>query len=369
MDKKIILQVIGGLNRGGAETMLMNIYRNMDDNYKFVFLTYNLNGDIHDYEEEVIKNGDLILKLDSKRVSNPLIFFVDLLKIMNSYKFDCVHSHTLFNSGVVMLVAKICKIPVRVTHSHSSGIMKKNNVINKIYFSFERYLINTFCNVKIACDLNSGYYLFGNSFNGYILNNGIDLNKFNPSTIANYYHEDLIDDNCIKMAAISSFYTVKNHKYIIKIAKKFKKMNVNFKIFFAGRGPLMEELQQYVEDNELKKEIIFLGIVENIHEFLPAIDVILMPSLYEGIPVSLIESQASGTPAIISDKISRDVDLGLGLIKFLPIEEKDINSWVSSILNYHNMHANKETILNTIAKKGYDVKSNIKLICDIYSKI
>lgn len=367
MKQKIILQVIGGLNRNGAETMLMNIYRKIDRNYKFVFVTYNLNEAEHDYEQEVISRGDQIIKLNLKRVSNPITFYADLRKIMKERKYDCVHCHTLFNSGVVMLAAKHMNIPVRITHSHSSGITKRDNFVTRTYFKFSRYLIKTYSNVQIACNIDSGYYLFGNDFHGFVLNNGIDVSKFNPNTFPMYsIHEDLKRNDILKLAAISSFYPVKNHKYMIEIAKKLKERNVDFRLFFVGRGHLEEMLREKVKEYQLEDYVIFLGVLNNVYEFLPAIDLVLMPSLYEGIPVSLIESQSSGVPAIISNHISNDVDLGLGLIEFLDIEENYLEEWVEKICSFKKSSIDTVFIGERIKEKGYNVESNIQFISNIY---
>ena len=366
MDRKIILQVIGGLNRGGAETMLMNIYRNMDRHYRFVFLSYSSEDTQDDYEQEILANGDRILKLPIARVHNPATFYVDLMKLMRENHFDCVHCHTLFNSGVVMLAAKHSKIPVRITHSHSTGIMKRNNLINRMYFAFSRFLIRHNTTMQIACTQQCGEYLFGGDFHGVILNNGIDIDKFNTTTPPMLsMHPDLGRTDILKLAAISSFYEVKNHTFLIKVADCLKRRGVDFRLYFAGRGPLEETLRQEVRQYGLEDHIVFLGVIGNVHELLPAIDLVLMPSHYEGLPVSLIEAQASGTPAVISNKISPFVDLDLGLITFLDIDG-NYEQWADRILATNKARPDQETITQTINKSGYNVKENVRIVSALY---
>lgn len=366
MDRKIILQVIGGLNRGGAETMLMNIYRNIDKQYRFVFLAYTSKDTLDDYEEEIISNGDRVIKLPVARVSNPATFYVDLMALMRENHFDCVHCHTLFNSGVVMLAARHSGIPVRITHSHSSGIMKRNNLINQTYFALSRFLIRHNTTMQIACSQQSGEYLFGQDFRGIILTNGIDLDKFNTKTAPMLsLHPDLKRTDVLKLAAISSFYEVKNHTFMIKVADCLRNRGVAFKLYFVGRGPLEEKLRQEVQQYGLENHIVFLGVIGNVHELLPAIDVVLMPSLYEGLPVSLIEAQASGTPAVISNKISPDVDLGLNLITFLDIDG-NYDQWADTILATDKRQPDQETITAGINKSGYNVKENVRVVSALY---
>ncbi len=366
MNEIKVLQVIGGLNRGGAETMLMNIYRIIDKKYKFIFLTYTKDNKIGDYEQEILNNGDQIIKLNLKRVHNPITFFMDLKKIIKKEKFDCIHCHTLFNSGIVMLVAKMNHIPVRIVHSHSSGIMKENNVVNKLYFGISRFLINKCCTIRLACNRISGTYLYGKNQRFIILKNGIDLNKFSPFTKPAYLIDEHLENRqALKIAAISSFYEVKNHTFMIKIAKCLKEMNIEFTLFFVGRGPLEEKLHNQVEEYGVQDKVLFLGVLENVHEFLPALDLILMPSLYEGIPVSLIEAQASGVPAIISNRIAKDVDLGLGLIKFLEIECEP-EKWAKEIVDFHVEKLRAEEIQRKVQMCGYDVRDNVSMLSSLY---
>ena len=366
MENKYILQVIGGLNRGGAETMLMNLYRNIDKRYRFVFLIYTTKDTPDDYEQEIIDNGDRILRIPIAKVQNPVLFYSALRKIFRDNHFDCVHCHTLFNSGVVMLAAKHSKVPIRVTHSHSSGIMKKDNLINKTYFSVSRYLIRNYSTVQMACNRESGDYLFGADFDGIILNNGIDTQKFNVNTEAALaLHPDLALKNVLKLAAISSFYEVKNHTFMIQIARCLKERNVDFRLFFVGRGPLEDQLRKEVEQYGLENRVIFLGVIDNVHQLLPAIDIVLMPSLYEGIPVSLIEAQASGTPAVISSKISSYVDLGLNLLTFLDIDG-NYEQWADTILQLDRSPLRADVISARVSERGYDVKENTKILSALY---
>lgn len=368
MRKCKILQVIGGLNRGGAETMLMNLYRKIDrENFEFVFLTYTKGQEEQDYEKEIRENNDLIIKLDSQHLSNPFLLYKDFVTVMKEGNYDCIHCHTLFNSGIVMIAAKHCNISVRVTHSHSCGNMKKNSIINRLYFSVSRHFINKYSTVKIACSTEAGEYLFGTPFTGPVIKNGVDMNKFNPKTIPKYaIHPYLRDKDKLKIASIGSFYTVKNHKFMIMLANKMKEQNINFCMFFVGRGPLESEIKELINKYDLKDYVFCLGVLDNVYELLPALDVVIMPSLYEGIPVSLIEAQASGTPAVISKNISQDVDLGLGLIKFLDLNE-NYQKWIDQLLYYKfREKVNIFTIEECFRKNLYSIDDNLKILTQIY---
>ncbi len=364
-----ILQVIGGLNRGGAETMLMNLYRKIDrQKYKFDFLVYVTDDKKADYEDEILQNGDQIIKLDRNRVKNPILFYHDLNHVMKNSGYTCVHAHTLFNSGIVMYASYHNHIPVRITHSHSSGNMKRDTLINRTYFKFAKYLITKYSTNYIACDLKSGEYLFGEGFRGPILHNGIDLNRFcYEENVEENKYQYLRDENILKLAVIGSFYEVKNHIFLLPIAEKLKEKGIKFKLYFAGRGPLQKMLEEKVKELHLENEIIFLGIVDQVEKFLKNIDLILMPSLYEGVPVSLIEAQAAGVPAIISENISRDVDMELGLLNFVTIDSD--KQWLEEIVRFHcERHEilNPKNIYEQLTLKGYNVEKNVDFLCEIY---
>lgn len=364
-----ILQVIGGLNRGGAETMLMNLYRKIDrQKYKFDFLVYVTDDKKADYEDEILQNGDQIIKLDRNRVKNPILFYHDLNHVMKNSGYTCVHAHTLFNSGIVMYASYHNHIPVRITHSHSSGNMKRDTLINRTYFKFAKYLITKYSTNDIACDLKSGKYLFGEGFSGPVLHNGIDLNRFcyEENAEGNKY-QYLRDENVLNLAVIGSFYEVKNHIFLLPIAEKLKEKGIKFKLYFAGRGPLQEMLEEKVKELHLENEIIFLGIVDQVEKFLKNIDLILMPSLYEGVPVSLIEAQAAGVPAIISENISRDVDMELGLLNFVTIDSE--KQWLEEIFKFYcekHENLNPKNIYEQLTLKGYNVEKNVDFLCEIY---
>ena len=126
-------------------------------------------------------------------------------------------------------------------------------------------------------------------------------------------------------------------------------------------------LEEKVKELHLENEIIFLGIVDQVEKFLKNIDLILMPSLYEGVPVSLIEAQAAGVPAIISENISRDVDMELGLLNFVTIDSD--KQWLEEILKFHcekHENLNPKNIYEQLTSKGYNVEKNVDFLCEIY---
>lgn len=368
--KTNIIHIIGGLNRGGAETMLMNIFRNIDKNrYQFYFLVfYPL--DVHqDFHDEVLNLGGKIIHLENKYIISNIF---KVIKIYKENKIDVVHAHTLFNSYLYILAATICGIKIRITHSHSTGQMRNLNLLTKIYIYISKIIIRIFSTHLIACSNDAGNYLFGKKLfkkKGILIKNAIDTRIFYPQNINSDYL-DLTNLN-LKIGCIGSFYDVKNHLFLIELANYMvnnKKFN-EFNFIFVGKGYLEKKLKQLIRQKNLDKYFKFLGTRTDINKLMNFFDVLVMPSLYEGIPVTLIEAQASGLPCVISDNISKDVDLHLNLITFCNINE-NYEEWYQKILDQKNKHLLKDSrdqIQKKLDEFGYSLECNIKILSSIYS--
>lgn len=367
MKKKKVVHVIGGLNRGGAETMLINLYRNIDKElFEFYFIVYYSKNEHQDYEKEIKDIGGKIINVSSK---NQIDMFFKILKILKQEQFDIIHAHTLFNSSLSILAAKLANIPIRITHSHSTGQMKKENFLMKLYMKVSRYLINRYSTVYIACGVDAGNYLFSEkvfSKYGRVFRNGIDLDIFKPKKNEGYYDRKEI----INVLCVGSFYKVKNQIYLVKLAKYLKDNQIkNITFNLVGKGNLENYIRNEVNNNNLENYFNFLGTREDISDLMNDNNVLVMPSLYEGLPVTLIEAQASGLPCIISKNISKESDMDLGIMTKLNINEENIASWYECILKYRNKHlTDKERnyIYETITNNGYNIKKTVLLLEEIY---
>ena len=135
-------------------------------------------------------------------------------------------------------------------------------------------------------------------------------------------------NNKLILGHIGRFNIQKNHKFIVEILKDLKKKNDDFKFLFIGDGELKEEILNSIKNEGLENNILYLGLQSNINIWLNIMDLLIFPSLFEGLPVVLVEAQSTGLPCIISNKISQDVDLGLKLVKFLSIDGSAFTSQI-----------------------------------------
>lgn len=368
-----VLQVVGNLKIGGAETVAMNIYRYIDrDKFEFHYLVYGDN--IGHYEDEVKSLGGTVIHMNysPKNISK---YKSDLKNIIDQYgPYDIVHSHMMFHNGFVLKYSAKLGIPIRISHSHSAndGKFTENKIetlIKNCYLKLSQYWIKKYSMLYIACGNAAGECLYGESFfkkNGIVINNGINIKKYSYNNdIRQIMRKKYRLEGQNVYACIGHFETVKNHEFLIKIFNEIHKVNKNTKLILLGEGVLKKTIEEQVKKANLNDDVIFTGNVDNVNEWMQAIDFLLMPSLFEGVPVTLIEAQAAGLKCFVSDRVSKEVDI-TGSIKFISLDD-DINEWI----NIANEKTNYQRNLNIckLSEMGYDVESNIKVIESEYLKL
>lgn len=372
-DIKRILHVVSSMNRGGAETMIMNLYRKIDrKKIQFDFVVHSETKG--HYEDEIIKLGGRIIRCGSLGKLGPLKYISQLSRIINKNgPFHAVHSHTDFQGGFVAIAAKKNGVSNRICHSHNTQWVPKPSIVHKIQLVIFKEIIDRYATEYCSCGIDSAKFLFkskkiNNNGVNYI-NNGIDVEQFNlDSESCQYLRKEFnIDKDTLVIGHIGRFFEQKNHKFIIEIAKKMKLDSLKFKILLAGEGPLLSEIKKEVERFELSENVVFLGVREDIPQLLKVFDVFLFPSFFEGLPVVLVEAQAAGVHCVISNSITREIDFGLGLIDYCNLED-NIENWIYKI----NIAKKSSTVsINTrrdvLKKLGYDVNYNVSKIMNLYN--
>ncbi|MGR0118297.1 glycosyltransferase family 1 protein [Bacillus halotolerans] len=367
-----VLHVLSGMNRGGAETMVMNLYRKMDrSKVQFDFLTYR--NDPCAYDEEILSLGGRLFYVPSIGQSNPLTFVKNIRNtIKENGPFSAVHAHTDFQTGFIALAARLAGVQVRVCHSHNTSWKTGFNWKDRLQLMVFRRLILAYATELCACGEDAGRFLFGRSNmerkRVHLLPNGIDLDLFSPAGQAaddEKKARGIASDRLI-IGHVARFHEVKNHAFLLKLAVHLKKRGVRFQMVLAGDGPLREQMEEEARRLNLLSDVLFLGTEEHIHELMRTFDVFVMPSLYEGLPVVLVEAQASGLPCIISDTITEKVDTGLGLVKRVSLS-KPMDIWAETIVRAAAAGRPKqELVKDTLAKLGYDARRNVGALMNLY---
>lgn len=368
MSEKIkVLQYTGAMNRAGAETLLMNVYRNIDrEKYEFHFISHTKNK--CDYDEEIVKLGGRILYIDQPNIICINSFKQNFKKILNENgPYNAIHSHMQLLNGLILKEATKNNIRNRISHAHLNGDYCSNSFIRKIYRLKSKNLINKYSTEKLACSKLAGDYLYsGNKFK--MLNNAINIDDFNFNNKLDYMYDELNLSKDIKFIThIGRFVEAKNHDFIIDVFERVVNINGKFRLLLIGQGKLLNEVKQKVKERGLERYVFFLGLRTDINKVLASTDVFFMPSILEGLPVVLVEAQAAGVPCIVSNNIPKEADLGLEIIKYLDLSESK-NKWAKAIINSIYNKKSFETRKNKIIESGYNLDDNIQFLSEIYSR-
>lgn len=356
-----ILQVVNDMHRAGLETMLMNYYRNIDrSQIQFDFLTHR--PEKSDYDDEIISMGGKMYYAPRLYPQNYPKYFKWMKNFFAEHpEYKIIHSHIDTMSYLPLLAAKKAGVPIRIAHSHNTAVDKDFKYILKMYFKMR---INSVVTNRLACGEEAGKFLFGNrDFD--VIPNAVDAEKFYfNEEIRNKKREDLGLSNEFVVGHVGRISYQKNHKFLIKIFNALLKKEQNAILLLIGVGDKEQEVRSQVNDLGLQNKVKFLGNRSDVSELYQAMDVFVLPSLFEGIPVVGIEAQFADLPCIFSDKTPNEVKFN-NKTKFIGLD-KPPEVWVDEILatrnNLPRIHM-REDIINS----HYNIKS-ARLILEEYYK-
>lgn len=363
MTKKI-LEMTGSLNCAGIETLLVNVLKNVDKNkFKIDFLV--VENRKYFYTDEVLQLGSKIYTYPFKKVYKFLIpfFFLKEIFVLLKNKYDVVHCHFYFSSGIILFLAWLCGVKTRIVHSHNSREMFAPEMFKKIFTKTMQKIIDVFATEKIACSRKAGVALYGKNSKFRIINNGIDTNKFKYDTeIRNKKREELGIKNNFVIGHIGRFDEQKNHTFLIDIFNEITKYKENAKLLLIGEGPLEDKIKEKVKALQIEEKVNFLGVRNDANELYQAMDVFLLPSLFEGLPIVGIEAQTAGLPCFFSDNISKEVKIVNS--HFISLKENG-KFWAQQIINIHENYKRAD-VSEEIIKSGYGFNNTIKSFENLY---
>ncbi len=373
MSKIRVLHVFGSLNVGGAETRTMELFRYIDkEKYSFDFLCMQSGKQF--YEDEIMQLGGRVIHIPEPR-RNPILNFKNIFSVLKENgPYNAVHAHTSFHCGLVSMAAKLAGVQVRISHARTTG-SKNHSLKNKIMLCFGRCLIGIFSTHCLAISEAAAAYLYGKNFQRNnkvrILPNSIDDSRYSDikqeSIDALLEEFSLSKDNLI-IGHVGRFETMKNHAFLIELAREMVEDRPSAKFVLIGDGRLRPEIEQKVHDYNLVDNVIFCGNRTDVPVWMNIFDVVVMPSIYEGLCGVAIESQAAGTPCVLSTGIpEKETDLGLGLCKYVPLDSP-VENWIETISNScASAVIDKSVILDRLSASGYTLQSGLDEICKIYS--
>lgn len=368
MKRIRILHVVGGMNRGGAETFLMNVLRHIDrKRFYFIFLCY---GDKpFDYEDEILSLGGEVVRIPDIKSVGPIVYLKNIRRIIKEEKIDIIHTHTYYNSVFALIVAKISGIKLRILHSHSVVSELNPSITKRAYFILAKLISNICANSFIACTDDAAKSIFLQSKPYLLIRNAIDINSFKYSKIirANK-RRDLRLDNSFVVGHAGRFEDIKNHDFVIEVFNALKSRLKKSKLILVGTGINEAKIREKVEKYKLSDNVLFLGSRSDVSDIMQAMDAFILPSVHEGLGIVLIEAQASGLQCYASTGVPKAAKV-TDKLTFLNLRE-GAEYWAEHILKHRKAVSRRSTTetAEDIAAAGYDIDQEVIQLSRYYTE-
>jgi len=364
-----VLHVLGSLDAGGMQSMIMNYYRHIDrEKLIFDFLVFS---DSNFFKNEVISLGGRVYRITSRREN----FIKNRLEINEFYRshkeYKIIHFHQGINYFSPLVLARRNNVSVRIAHSHGMDpqLIKKQGFL---YTSFTQKIIRNNATHFFACSINAANQIFTNDIvseeNYYLMKNAIDLEIFKKEK------KDSIDlrsemriGSRFVVGHIGNFLDVKNHDFLLDIFEKIHEFERSSVLLLVGSGINEVKIKEKVHRLNLDDSVFFLGTRSDIPEILRMTDCVVFPSFYEGLPVTIIEAQASGIRCFISDTITREVKVS-ELVDFISLAT-GADEWARMILGKRSLFVKPDYLAESITSAGYNIAIEVEKLTKKYLEL
>jgi len=357
-----ILHAFAVLDRGGAEVMMMNIYKEIDrEKIQFDFVV-NDNNCKYAYEDEIDKLGGRVFRMPKYTALNHFAYKKAWKRLLAEHpEWLIIHAHHTSSAGAYFGQARAMG-KLTIAHSHTAGGVKSVKSYIKILL---RSRLKHKADYLFACSSNAAKWMFGKHASRVkIIKNAIDVEKFTfNNEIRKTKRDEFRIENKFVLGNIGRFGIEKNHKFLIDIFAEVKKKRPESVLLLVGDGELRSEIERKVDTLGLEDSVIFTGVRQDVSELLQAMDVFVFPSLFEGLPVTVIEAQAAGLPCLISDTITDEVQI-TDSVEALSLTETS-QKWAENILKFADDKERKD-VREEIKAAGYDVVSQTNEISGFY---
>ena len=353
-----ILQIVNNMQRAGLETVLMNYLRGIDKNkFQFDFLTHRSKEAA--YDEEIKKMGGRIYHMPRLYPQNYHVYMREMAYFFDQHpEYRIVHSHIDAMSYLPLLAAKRAGVPIRIAHSHNTGIDVNYKLPLKLLF---KQGIPHVATDFFACGNQAGNFLFnGRPF--FLMKNAIEVKRFAFSNIrrSEVRRELGVNENDVLVGTAGRLSYQKNQEFLIDVFAEVVLHRTNMKLFIIGDGEDRKKIERQIHRLNLDRKIKLLGSRQDMDRIYQALDLFVLPSRFEGIPVVGIEAQAAGLPCLFSDVVSGEAIYSNRSIK-LPLSKK---TWISNMVGFHVI---KDRSVGYFG--GYDIKKAIPILEEKYEEL
>lgn len=371
MKKRSVLIVAGTMNVGGIENQLMHLLRQADkEKFQIDFTTTE---DHPFYEEEIISLGGKCIHIPSTDGKHFLRYCKALYRVIKDGQYDIVHSHELFHSGLVLLTAKLAGVKHRFVHAHSSNQEYGKNWKRHLYNWVMRRMILRNATCFLACSTLAGEFLFGKKTltkpSYYLVVNSVETQKYLPDPSG---EQSLGSgtDGWKTVLQVGRFCEEKNFAFTARVAAACKRRGDRIRFWLVGNdgtdNPYEREVKQIIAAEGLEEHVRLLGVRKDVSELMKEADAFILPSKYEGMPLTLIEAQAACLPCVAADTFSHEVDFGVDAISWMA-RDASVDEWADAVeYATRSDKTDRDSVKAAIKSKGFDVKAFSDKICSLY---
>ena len=364
-----ILQVGLGNNPGGMEAFVMNYFRELaKQGISFDFVS--MYGTIA-HEEEILKLGGRVFYVPN--VKKDYFGYVKAFReLLARERYDVVHVNMLSAANIVPLrLAKEAGVGKVIAHSHNASAP---GLVRKLMDGMNRPKLNHYVNQKLACSEKAGRWLFGDK--AYeegevtLVANAIQTDKygFSEENRQEIRRQLGIPEDGLLVGHVGRFQVQKNHEAIIRIFHEVQKEASDARLCLIGDGELKEQIQEQARKAGILDKIIFTGVCPDVERYLSAMDVFLFPSLFEGLPFTLLEAQANGLPCVISDEITREAVISGENVRMVSLAESPVK-WADAVFAMNKVgRVQREEAAGRLAAAGFDIHEEAQKLLQLYEK-
>lgn len=370
-NKKIkILMVMGSTGIGGAQAFVLNVLRNIDKKNFQIDFAVNKFAPQDGIEKECYKYGCNFYQLPYFTVYNYIGFKRAWEDFLSTHQYDIVYGHSTNSAAIYLGVAHKYGMKT-IAHSHSAGY--RGNALERFVKKMFARKVKQVSDYWFACSDIAARRLYGKTFKTHkkyhYIPNAIDTSKylFDNKTRLNIREKLNIDKDTILYGHVGTFSAPKNHMFLIDVFVEICSINSTSKLLCCGTGALMESVKEYAKTKGVLDKVIFAGVVNNVNEYMMAMDAFIFPSIFEGFPVAVLEAQASGLNVVVSDTITNEIDLTNNVYR-MGLQQSPVE-WAKVSASLPISIENRAAQNAIIADSQYNIQTAVKLFEELYEEL
>lgn len=343
-----VLQVMATLDRGGAETVVIDWLRHIDRRRATFDFVVNDDGGPYAFEEEAVRLGAAVIRAPRFRLWNLIPYTGWWFRCLRAHpEWGVVHAHHTVPAFVYLSVARLLG-RATIAHSHTGG--HPGRVGRWVRSALTRPLRRV-AHIRLACSRVAAEWMFGQRTSTQLVPNGIELDRFRyaPDERIKIRAQLRLDGEFV-IGHVGRFAEPKNHSRLLRIFATLLRVEPRAQLVLVGDGELRSDIEREIQSLGMRGNVKLVGARADVPALLCAMDVLLFPSRYEGLPVSIVEAQASGLPCVVSDAVTREVGL-TDLVQFVSLEEPD-EVWSGAVLNAKGLP--RRSRAEELRAAGYD---------------